>query len=118
LRSLNKSPRAGLARRLPNLPLTFLSGRVFKGFSVIGAVNTFIEEFCVFPSIFKGGWLVLHGSGLERTVICFKKLLLKPPSIQWLRLYCRRFFGCGAEGLGFNVSFNLHGRFENGEGGA
>jgi hypothetical protein len=45
-------------------------------------------------------------------------LLLKPPSIQWLRLYCRRFFGCGAEGLGFNVSFNLHGRFENGEGGA
>jgi hypothetical protein len=99
-------------------PLVENLHEVFKCFSVVESVNAVIEEFFFFSPIFKGGWLVLHGSGLERTVICFKKLLLKPPSIQWLRLYCRRFFGCGVEGLGFNVSFNLHGRFENGEGGA
>jgi len=120
LRSLSKSPRATLARRLPNLPFENVGVGVFKGFSVLEMAIVVVGGFCVFSIIFRRGWLVLYGSGLERAVICFKRVLFKLQAYDDYKLAVDTSVVVGrleqaskrSEGLEFSVSFNMHRRLE------
>ena len=113
-----KSPRP-LSSYLPSPPIENLC-EVFKGFSVLEAVNVVVGGVCVFSIIFRRGWLVLYGSGLERAVICFKRGLLKLQTCDGygfavgISVVARRLEQASkhSEGLEFSVSFNMHRRLE------
>ena len=117
---MSKSPRATLARRLPNLPFENVSVGVFKGFSVLEMAIVVVGGVCVFSTIFRRGWLVLYGRGLERAVICFKRGLLKLQTCDGygfavgISVVARRLEQASkhSEGLEFSVSFNMHRRLE------
>jgi len=108
-----------LSSYLPSPPIENLC-EVFKGFSVLEAVNVVVGGVCVFSIIFRRGWLVLYGSGLERAVICFKRVLFKLQAYDDYKLAVDTSVVVGrleaaskrSEGLEFSISFNMHRRLE------